>query len=355
VLLAAVMVAAGARAQEAEPRFLDVTAGGYSRFEISDGDVVAFVTGGVEATYLGYHLTADELRYNQATQAAVVTGSVRVAVGSMLWICDEVRLDGAAGEAVIDKPLSGTLSEPALGFQAGAAKATFPPGKTVQDISDVNLRLSAGVVVTGPGQTRLEAPAVAFDGASLRISTEGQFVCTGDMGPQTVVVSTAKLDFSEIRLEGTRIVAQLTKEGALDYGQVDQPVFSTPEMRLSADRLTVRNVPGVAAVGLWWEVEFAGSPITGRLESEGRVLAFNARTAQVELGEEVLQHVALQGNVQMDYEGTHLAAESLVVEREGEGYAVKAPEGLSAGFDLAGLSGAAPVDLGGLLEPRAGR
>jgi len=355
VLLAAVIVAGGARAQEAEPRFLDVTAGGYSRFEISDGDVVAFVTGGVEATYLGYHLTADELRYNQATQAAVVTGSVRIAVGSMLWLCDEIRLDGVAGEATIDKPLSGTLSEPALAFQAGAAKATFPPGKTVESIADVNLRLSDGVVVTGQGQTRLEAAAVAFDGASLRVSTEGQFVCIGNMGPQTVVGSTVQLDLSDVRLEGARILAQLTREGALDYGQVDQPVFTTPEIRLSADRLTVRSVPGVAAVGLWWEVEFAGTPITGRLESEGKVLAFNARTAQVELGEEVLKHLALQGNVQMDYEGTHLAAESLVVEREGEGYAVKAPKGLSAAFDLGELSGAAPVDLGGLLEPRAGR
>jgi len=318
---------------------LDVTAQGYSRWEFSGDDVVAFYTGGVQFDYLGYHLAADELRYNQATKVAEATGHVNLAFDSVNADCDQLTLDGIKGELRIPGALTGFLERPALAFTAaGGALLTFPPGETVEDLAQTRITLSGGVVVTGEHQSRLETDGLVFSGADSQIYTSGAFTLTADFGKPELGDS-GTLDLSPITLRGASLTGIVSQDRGITSELITQADVSSPQLKLAGTQIVLRDTAAETGTPHTWEVEGSGNPLSGTLIQPKQTINFTAKTAVSASDAEGLISLNLQGAVEVLVNDMQLSAKQVLIARAKEGYSIAMPSGVSAAFDLSQYSG----------------
>jgi hypothetical protein len=344
---AVVFAASGALGQDKPKRFLEVTSQGYSRYEISGGDVVAFFTGGVQCSYLGYTLIADELRYNHATQVASADGKIKLTSAALSLECETVTLDGAQGELLIDSPVSGSLAQQGLSFNAGSAVVHFPPGQIDVDPKQISIELNSaadqGVKLAGPNNSVLEAGKLAFDGAAGTVDSPGPFTLDADIsrpdGGELAV------DVSHVRLTGSALRGTLDGKGMLNSAVISEALLDAGQAKLSAPELTLQLELPNSATGEGYVVTASGTPVSGETANAAQSVAFTAEHVQVVSAANEISNIELSGEVMVDSAGSKLTAELIQLQRRGNGFAISAPNGLQVAFDLASLSGNGPVEL----------
>lgn len=341
-----------ARAQEQPRRYLEVSSQGYSRYEISDGDVVAFFTGGVQCVYLGYTLTMDELRYNQATQVATASGKVNLASAAVNLQCDSAVLDGASGKLVVDSNLAGTLSELELAFTADSAIVHFPPGDITADLDTLDIELigtgDAGVRITGPQDSVLTAHQFRFAGNTRMLTCPGRFEFTAELEhalPAAAAANDTQLQAQHVQVTGSSLDAVLHESGMVRTATVAMANLASDSAELSSQELQLEFIPPPDPDVPGWAVEASGTPITGRASHEGQVVAFTTQHARVADEGDTVDQLELRGEVEVATASGVMYAEVVQVRREQRGFAISAPQGLRVAFDLAALSGSTPVDL----------
>jgi hypothetical protein len=340
-------------AQE-QKRYLTVLSEGYSRFEIDDGDVVAFFTGGVQCTYLGYSLAADELRYNRATQVALASGDVSVSSAMGTLHCSTISLDGSQGVAKIDQPLQGTFSDPALSYRAGRATLHFPPGSTTASLDDLAALLEGGVSVEAADGSTLQTDALRYEGASRRLTADAAFSAEVVVAGHVDTGGSPGPDLSHLGLTGASMSAVLDSEGGFNSVEITQALAKLPDGELSGGSLRLDFTAGAGSQGGSTAVELHGDPIQGWIRRAEETFEFSARRATLQLAQGRLESVTLRDRVKVDAAGNVLSADVVELRREGEAFGVVAPEGVHVEFDLAAVSGSAPVELPNLsrLAPR---
>ena len=136
IIMLACMAAPAQQAEEQE--FLVIRSQGYSRYEITGNDVIAYITGGVDCTYLGFSIHADSVSYNQATKVAEAAGNIILGIplkpektpgdaaratdgappgAEQITIsCHSLMLSGTEGRLNIYGPLGGTIPRLAAGL-----------------------------------------------------------------------------------------------------------------------------------------------------------------------------------------------------------------------------------------------
>ena len=348
--LLALWLPAALPAQDAaseQPRFLDVRAQGYSRFEISGDDVIGYFTNGVEFDYLGYHLRSDELRYNHSTQAAYAKGNVALTVDTLTAYFDEIQLDGSQGTAVIPCALTGVVQEPAIGFQAASAQLAFPPGKLEAQLADITLTLSGPVQVTSAHQSVLQADSLVYRGSESLITTSGPFTLTANYGQRTLKGGKV-LDLSSIVLTGNQLSAKLREDGSIASAQGTDISLRSPQISLAGQYLEATNLTPEGDEVLLWSAKLSGSPVTGRIDHPDLQADFAASQLTSVQDANGFKSLDLYGNVELHYNGSELLADEVLVEQSGEGYALSMPQGVQASFDLSRGNGG--IELPALLN-----
>ena len=345
----AVFAATGAWGQDKPKRFLVVTSQGYSRYEISEGDVVAFFTGGIECSYLGYTLVADELRYNHATQVASASGKITLTSLAMNLQCETVTLDGAQGLLDIDSPVSGALVEQGLSFDAGAALVHFPPGQMSVDLNQVNIELvgttEQSLVLRGPNGSVLAAQHLLYAGATGAVTSPGPFTLEATVNSANGDNGTSELNVSQVKLTGASLAGTLDAQGMLRDAVIADALVDAGQARLSAPELKLSLELLTGESGTGYIVDATGVPIAGEADNAQQTVAFTAEHVRVEAAEDEVSQIELSGNVVVDSAGSKMTAQLIQLERRGTGFAISAPDGLQVAFDLATLSGSTPVEL----------
>jgi hypothetical protein len=338
--LLALWLPAALPAQEAasgQPRFLDVSSQGYSRFEISGKDVIGYFTNGVEFDYLGYHLRSDELRYNHSTQAAYAKGNVALTVDGVTAYFAEIQLDGSQGTAVIPGALTGVVQNPAIGFEAASAQLSFPPGKLEAQLADITLTLSGPVKVTSAHQSVLQAESLTFQGSEMLISTAGPFTLTANYGQRTLADGNV-LDLSSIILQGKQLSAKLREDGSIASAQGTEISLTTAQASLVGQYIEVTNLAPEGDEMLLWSAKLSGSPVTGRLDQPEMQVDFVASQVTSVQDANGFKSLNLYGNVELRYNGSDLLAEEVMIEQRAGGYALSMPQGMQASFDFSRYS-----------------
>jgi hypothetical protein len=346
------VVATGALAQDQPRRFLEVTSQGYSRYEISEGDVVAFFTGGVQCTYLGYALVADELRYNQATQVATASGKVGLASASMDLNCDEAVLDGATGQLVVDSNLNGALNDPSVSFTADSAIVHFPPGQFNAGLETLDLELigdgDTGVQINGPHHSLLVAHRLLFAGKTRAITCPGRFQFTAelDRAIQTPATNGAQqAELQHLSMTGSSLDTVLDASGMFSTAQIKAALLQSDNAELSSPELHLNLLPPAAPDAPGWIVEASGAPIAGRAQSGEQTVSFTTLNARISSSGQDVDQIDLHGGVEVTTDSGVMSAETIQIRQQQRGFSIAAPDGLRVAFDLAALSGNTPVDL----------
>jgi len=347
-------------ATDEAPRYLTVTSQGYSRFEISEGHVVAFYTDGVECEYLGFEIAAGVLRYDQATNVADLSEGVRFTVpfgDSLLTAyCDSIVLDGQQGEAYTDVVLKGTLDEPPIAFTAGLARVSFPPGTALtlgggsqaEEGSAMTLSLGQGVAITTEHQSLLTCEGLVLDGQSRQISTQGAFEIKANLGQQTIPGDSQQFDLTELKISGQQLSGVLSEEAGMASAQVMAPLIETTNLTVAADWAEIVDTsPTGTDAGFWhsWSAAVTGSPLLVSVSSEELELELTAGQAELRGTVDGLQGCRFADSVKLRYGDTSLTTPELVVEVENEVLALNMPEGFKAGFDLSQVSEMEPIEL----------
>ncbi|MCH7471952.1 hypothetical protein IIA79_03265 [bacterium] len=356
-----------------EGRYLEVYSQGYSRFEIADGNVVAFFTGGVEFEYLGYELVADELRYDHNTKIAQVEGGIRLKVAEMELWCEALELDGDKGRITVDRGISGKMSDSTLELQAGNALFSFPPGEENPALESMELRLGGGVELNDPGILRLSTEVLHYSGESSELHSEGsikleielegvvegsflgEFKGSHELGGTEQSQNTAKL-----YILGDSLFGKVDDDGNLYQVAIEGIKLQGEGIVMQADRAVwevaarsgLQDPVSAAASeddGRRWRIELSGSPVRGELLRNERNFSFESRKATLESTPNNGQILRLTGDAGVVLDGASISGSLIEARVTGEGrIALSMPEGIRAEFNLAELSGTAPVELSGL-------
>jgi hypothetical protein len=337
--------AAAPEAEPAGPAYIEIHSRGYSRFEISDaGHILVVYSGGVKFSYAGYTLEAGELRFDQATKQAEVSGDVQVSSGKLTLTSQRIELDGVAGTGSVGH-LVGSLPEHGVSFEADSAQLTFPPRDELPEAGSTQLTLSGAVTLRDRSGTTLLTEQVAYDGRQGRIATapftlRGQ-LDTGKAGPQ------------HFQLSGVAANGQLAPGGGIAELSMLSPQFASALARFSAAQAVARPV------GDGWEIALTGAPIRieaqvpfkapGEKEATPKTVLLQATSGTVGIDGAGLSRAQLGGEVVASALGNTLTLGSVLIDRRAEGYALSAG-GLRLGLDLARMTGLEPVDLAQLFE-----
>lgn len=339
-----------AQDQPAEGRSLDIIAHEYSRFEISKDDVVAFYTGGVEFDYLGYHLRANELRYNHSSQEAVATGNVAVTLDGFTAYTERIQINGTLGTVEILQPLTGIVEEPPIGFEAGACKAEFPPNSSNVTLDDLKLEFSQGVTITAEQQSSLACEGLKYDGRTKQVHSVGPVVLHANYGVRELN-NGAQLDLSELVVNAAALTATIDADGTIRNAELSEIAISANGATLLAQAAIMTNLqPDVPGLGSW-SAELSGAPILGSLKQDEQQLDFQAGRLTVSASTTELQRLRLADAVEIVYAGSQLAGDVVEVELRADGYAISMPDGVNAAFDLSRYSGTDNALTVGALTP----
>jgi hypothetical protein len=350
-----VVETAWAEEAEGKRRFLEVFSQGYSRYEIerdSSGEqqVVAFFTGGVEFSYLGYHMSADELRYNQATGRADISGAVELRLKDdsgeveSKVSCDRIIIDGEAGEGTIPGSLSGELRYESILVSAGSAAFSFEPGAEVSSFGQLAFRLEDGVSVTTKDGFTLSTARAEYDGETGRLSAPGQVALTGEKAADGAFAASGQF---WVALTGSNLTAELTGQSGFSWVEVGavNAEFTGGWLSAGLARLEPLSTGSTSLDGAW-HVDLLRGPVTGELHHPDGDLAISADLVSGVIDDAGVREAELQGTAQVTREKLELASSALKIMRKGGGsYTVSAPELTEARFDIAQLSGSEPLDI----------
>jgi hypothetical protein len=324
-----------------EARYLTVSSQGYSRFEIEGQSVVALYTEGVEFDYLGYHMIADELRYEHLTQRAEATGNINIVMDGYNIYCEAVRIDGQAGELEIPGALTATLSDPPVQLAAGSLLLRFDPGQRVTSMQQIWCSLGGGVEITSEPQSSFSCEALLFDGASSTLTSGGRFSYHGDHGRHAL--GSALLDLSDLSVSGEDLLATISETNICSQLAAAGVEIVASGLQLRAADLTLDNTSDTEELTSW-ECTLQGAPVTGLLAQPEDDMGFTAASVHASVDQSGLLGLQLAGDVDCDYAGMHLVAEQLDLERSGDAFSLDMPRGVLAQFDLSKLSGAGQVE-----------
>jgi hypothetical protein len=316
--------------------------------------VVAFFTGHVEFSYLGYQMSADEVRYNQATEVATISGAVEV------WLpdengevetrfnCIELIINGEQGHGAIPGAFQGSLNYGRTALVAGSAEFGFPPGQAVSSAAELSLTLKDGVSVSSPddGMTFTTGSAM-YEGASGKLSAPGQIALVGT-------------DAAEDSPAGETTVWLTVQAGGLT-GQVD-PADGVRWVELSSvnaefiggwlsagttrlEPLASNDSSGVLGASAW-RVEMINGPVTGALMQEDGILEVSAEQIGGSIDRSGIREIELTGQASVKRGDFELYSSQIVVKRHARNsYSFTAPELTEARFDFAQLSSSDPLSI----------
>jgi lipopolysaccharide export system protein LptA len=334
----------------------EIHSSGYSRFEIGDdGQIVVVYSGGVEFSYLGSRLRADELHFDQASRTADVSGDVQFETEDFVLSTQRVRIDGMAGKGEVSGHIVGNLKQSGVRFEADDARLTFPPEATELSTRQMQLVLAGSVAVYTRDGAELRTDEVALDGSTGRFSS-APFTLKMPLEGQGGQPATT------LQVTGTAFGGSLSEDGQVSRVGVLGVLAVSPLGRFSAEQADAHP----AADG--WEVEASGSDAPIRLEYSAPLIValsskqpemnigpvlLEARAATLRFDAEGLKSAALKGGVTMVASGfplgNRLALGSVSIDRRQGGMALNAG-GVSLGLDLAHMLGIEPVDLSDLIK-----
>jgi hypothetical protein len=380
-LMLALGIGAPASAQERNEatrnlgRYLELRPARYSIFEVSpEGHILLYFPLGVEGWYMGHHINAGELEYNQANEQVRLAGGVTIELGSYEITCETALLDGLAGTASVPGELSGTDSQRGIFFEAASAAATFPPGINNLDnvaVTDVSLTLQGKVRATDSEGHFIRSSGLLLTAGLLK--TQGDFellleepaddeqdrvLAAADDSPVSVLDSYADVELWPMLIRGAEASGELHDEGGFGLLTLTRPTVSSPGIWLSAERATV-NLSGLESG------DGAVEPVTQRLldaavprltldgspvrlsvpRSAGPESELQASVVRLSEFEAESQYWELSGDVTLLTPFGNLFAGSLGLRRRGDRSLLELPDGISLDFDLAALAPALGFEL----------
>jgi len=332
--------------------YLEIYSKGYSRFEIGDdGHILVVYTGGVQFSYRGYRLSADELRFDQATSSASISGDVHFSSDQFTLSTQKIELDGLAGRGSISGHIVGSMSRGGVSFEADSATLTFPPGPDLPKSEEAQLVLSGGVRVSTSKGFVLRTDQVAFDGATRRFSS----------APFTLVGSlrSGKAGVEQLQLTGTALNGAIDKNGQVTEVSLIDLLAVSQVGRLSAAQAHANPSPNQPEV---WSVQLSGAPVrleydqslnlpikAKQTEAPAGPVVLEAPSGSVKIDPQGLLSAELTGGVTLAAAGNRLQSASVSLDRREKGFAIGLG-GVTLGLDAASLTGLKPVDLQAVID-----
>ncbi len=374
---------AASSAEEAE--YLDIWSKGYSRFEIDDGDVVAFFTGGVEFDYVGFRASSQELRYNHATKAATASGNVELELDGSTARCTVLDLDAHTGTAVLagnvkmvvlaegllgpngappgevslvpehDDTGAVTNTPRVLKLACSRAVLSFPPGDLdLRDsrlvLSDMDLRLIGPVTISDDSGRCLRCAAASFDHHRMVLEVPGSFVFEG--GPQPLTENLAADLTSDAVVSGSALSLQLEQDGGLSAIRCLGIEVTTAGLQAQLADMQAADLAPSDSCPRWRQYEVLTSSAAGELlDANQAPVRFSVLDLTVRAAADGTATASIGGAIVVDSAAGAFRADTLVATVLSDG-SVELHEPFTAMFDLASLSGMESASLLSAGSPR---
>lgn len=330
-------------AASTEDRYLDVWSQGYSRFEITDGDVVAFFTEGVEFTYLGAHAQANSLRYNHATQVAAATGDVILTMDEGELAAQEMIFDGVSGQISLTGGIAGLHRTSGFSFTAEQATAQFSAGEPLAELGQLNVELTGGITLTSADGDMLRTAEFHYDGSSGVFNSKDEFVITF-AADRWKNKAGASPDLSGLMLTGEQLKGSFDEDRGIQELVAEGIDISARELSATATSVQTESVEYDRDLGALTAAQLKINELAGRiLKPDGDEINLAANNGYLTIDTEGIASIELAGGVDVDYAGTPFATESLLLLRSSDGFSMALVEDVVLEFDLAGIGGYEPI------------
>ena len=361
-----------------EAEYLDVWSRGYSRFEIDDGDVVAFFTSGVEFDYLAFHASAQELRYNHATKAATASGDVLLQLDGSSASCTLLELDGwkgtaalsggvtvvvpadallapntlTADEEVVVPPSGTTNTVPAwqgpLNLSCDSVLLSFPPDSMDSSSVDVSLRdidaqFFGPVVIIDEGGRSFRCAAASFDHDRMEVNVPGSFEFQG--GPQPLMGSVAADLTAEAEVIGSGLSLRVEPERGVSEIRCSGMEITTSSLHARLVNIHATDVTSPDSILRWQQYDAFTSSVSGVLQDESQPpTTFSAIGLTVHADADGTATASMTGSVAVDSAAGEFRADGLEVTLLADG-TLLLNQPFDAAFNLAFMSAMEPMSL----------
>ena len=322
-----------------EPRYLDVSSQGYSRYEISESDVVAFYADGVDFTYLNIQVSADNLRYNHANQEAIVEGVAQGRFDNAVFSCSDLYLNGARG--VMEITGGAHVEFAGTTVDCDSIKANFPGGETRLELSDLIVVAGPGVEVTTSQGHRVHAPELTFNGQDMMVTTDS--------------MTRLELALEDVSLDRESVLALsgLNIEFASMFCQVDEELNPlqlvlkhitgvSEEITFTASDLQAMPLDESDGAARNWDVALTN--MDGQLAVRDDWFSCAAVSAECRIDNMELAEIELNNSVRVHTNKGAFYADRARVTPTADGFELILPDEVAVEFNLAKLSGQDPIE-----------
>jgi hypothetical protein len=333
-----------------EPRYLEVQAQGYSRFEIADGNVVAVFPEPVRFKYLGYEVNAGNLRYDQSTEIAEAGGGVFAVSEEYSFEAPAVVFDGRAGHVGANGGIRGSSSEFGYSIEANEAALSFPPESRDVGLTNMTVVCRGNVRIQDEKGGYVICGEARFSGANREINIPGVFRGLY-LPPKPLDVGKESESLDRFEFSGADLSGSLDEENLLVAVAFNGPVLHGGSAHFCGDRASAaRRDESTGSES--WSFEIDGSPVVGQLSEGGEEYTFESSglTGDVYSGEEM--RLVVSGDTTIWMTNGILRCSSAVITRGGEGFAIELLDGLVADSNLAAISGTDPVSIESISNAR---
>jgi uncharacterized LabA/DUF88 family protein len=346
-----------------EKQYLTVRSQGYSRFEIEADNIIAYYTGGVEFTYLGFELRADDLRYNQASGVASVEGTVQFRSAGLNVDAHSLVLDAEQGRVNVTGPLRVLLIQDAgeqdtsaaenpqpagrrgpLYVEAGSAVAVFPPGSVSPQLDEIDVELTGGILVVDEAGNRLTTSRVIYTGLGGVLNVPEAFELLAQLQPAAATTPPqSPAGPLGLRISGAALSGAYNNKAGIVSAAITQPEITASNGRASASRaqITMTSVE----LGQSWQVELEGQPVALAFANAGQTYALDAEGVLATIDPTGNMEAQLTGDVNTNYGGATVESRGLTISSRDGTLSIGDASGFRIGFDLSERIDMEPLDL----------
>lgn len=343
-LLAGLVWLLAAAAGPREARILEVESQGYSRFEIEGDSVVAYFPEPVIFRYLGYEVSAGNLRYDQSAQLALASGGV-VAVSSDYSLeAAAIRFDGAAGIVSAEQGVTASASKLALTLRGNVAELSFPPEVQDVELKDCAVLLRGQVSASDAEGSLLTCEEATFNGGDSSFSIPGSFQGRFRLEQPVHSVQGAQ-PIEAVIFSGQALRSRITKEGMLESVAFENPIIEAGSACFTGESVVSNSQPASGDAEQVWDFTVLGSPARGQLVTSDDTYRFASSSVRGTVGLGTETRVALKGDTEIWSKGQVLHCASASLTKSEDRLSIELDDGLEASYDLSQLSGMEPMRL----------
>jgi hypothetical protein len=326
---------------------LEIESSGSSRFEISEGAIVAAYSGGVTSRYRGYELRCETLRLDQATGIAVLSGAMTMTGPEFDLSCERLQLNIEQGYGELWGGIKALLKDSGISIEAGHIHAELIDTEQAISLANLRARVEGNLLLTRAGQ-QLSTSELEYDAATGEVSAPQPMVATFMVPARPTTVKSRKQQVWLADLgEGVVTIAADSFEGTVnDIGELSAGAIVNFRAALGDSVAFAEHAAFAGADTAHPQLQLVGAPVSILTHRRQDPLSLRAKELAVRFVSSKTGVATIAGDVRIAGRGLATTADELSIQFDEAGHiGLTVPQTLVARGDFRRLLGLEELDL----------